>query len=214
MTGTHHPRRSIERRTEVVTVAKFGLAGCDAHPYRQLQPQLRGHSSIHCRARRRERRAHTIAGVLEQPAPVRLDRRAQHLVMGGEGLSHRVRVCFPPTGRTLNIGEQERHNTRRRGPCGHPHRLSHQPPSAQQTATDFRDSRMSSDSRPSRPEHLARRGACLRRADHYRPGSLAYTSRTAFLTNRSAVRSTNTWLPSVHDCAVKCGLGVRGQFRP
>src|SRR5580693_7809963 len=44
------------------------------------------------------------------------------------------------------------------------------------------------------------------------PGSSAYTSRTALLTKRSAVRSTNTWLPSVHDGAVKCGLGVRTQL--
>ncbi len=43
-------------------------------------------------------------------------------------------------------------------------------------------------------------------------GSSAYTSRTALLTKRSAVRSTNTWLPSVHDGAVKCGLGVRREF--
>src|SRR5271169_556042 len=39
-----------------------------------------------------------------------------------------------------------------------------------------------------------------------------YTSRTALLTKRSAVRSTNTWLPSVHDGAVKGGLGVRREF--
>ena len=40
----------------------------------------------------------------------------------------------------------------------------------------------------------------------------ALKNRTALLTKRSAVRSTNTWLPSVHDGAVKCGLGVKGQF--
>ena len=31
------------------------------------------------------------------------------------------------------------------------------------------------------------------------PGSSAYTSRTALLTKRRAVRSTTTWLPGVHD---------------
>ena len=46
------------------------------------------------------------------------------------------------------------------------------------------------------------------------PATSAYTSRTALLTKRSAVRSTNTWLPSVHDGAVKCGLGVRTFPRP
>ena len=43
-------------------------------------------------------------------------------------------------------------------------------------------------------------------------GSSAYTSRTALPMKGSAVRSTNTWLPSVHDGAVKCGLGVRREF--
>ncbi len=44
------------------------------------------------------------------------------------------------------------------------------------------------------------------------PASSPYTSRTALLTKRRAVRSTNTWLPGVHDGAVKCGLGVRRHF--
>ena len=48
----------------------------------------------------------------------------------------------------------------------------------------------------------------LRQADGTGPGSSAYMSRTALLTKRRAVRSTNTWLPSVHDGAMKCGLGV------
>jgi hypothetical protein len=39
----------------------------------------------------------------------------------------------------------------------------------------------------------------LRRADRYRLREFGYTSRTALLTKRRAVRSTNTWLPSVHD---------------
>ena len=37
---------------------------------------------------------------------------------------HRLRVGLPPTGRTLNIGEQKRHDTRRRDHRGHPHRMS------------------------------------------------------------------------------------------
>jgi hypothetical protein len=28
----------------------------------------------------------------------------------GEGLPHQIRVLLPPTGRTLDIGEQKRHN--------------------------------------------------------------------------------------------------------
>ena len=52
----------------------------------------------------------TVIGVLEQEAAVRLNRRAQHLVVGSQRRSHRVRVGLPPTGRTLDIGEQKRHN--------------------------------------------------------------------------------------------------------
>jgi hypothetical protein len=66
--------------------------------------------------------------VLEQPAPAPLDRRAQHLVMCGEGLPHQIRVRLPPTGRTLNIGEQKRHHPRRSSSrrSGHPCRISQQ----------------------------------------------------------------------------------------
>ena len=44
---------------------------------------------------------------------MRLDRRAQHLVVRGERRPHAIRVGLPPTGRTLNIGEQKRHHPRR-----------------------------------------------------------------------------------------------------
>ena len=37
MPGGHHPRRTIQHRTEVVRPAQFGFAGRDAHPHRQLQ---------------------------------------------------------------------------------------------------------------------------------------------------------------------------------
>src|ERR1700722_2485515 len=45
--------------------------------------------------------------------------------MGGQGDPHLVRIGLPPTGRTLNIGEQKGHQPRRRYPDGHPHRISH-----------------------------------------------------------------------------------------
>jgi hypothetical protein len=44
-------------------------------------------------------------------AAMLLDRGVQHLVMRHQGRPHRIRVCFPPTGRTLNIGEQKRHDS-------------------------------------------------------------------------------------------------------
>jgi hypothetical protein len=43
--------------------------------------------------------------------------------MGEQGDAHRVSIGFPPTSRTLDVGEQERHNARRRSPRGHSHRI-------------------------------------------------------------------------------------------
>ena len=57
---------------------------------------------------------------------MRLDRPVQHLVMGGQRRTHAIGVGLPPTGRTLDIGEQKRHHPRRssRRISGHPRRLS------------------------------------------------------------------------------------------
>ena len=46
MPGGHHPRSTIQRRTEVIPVAQFGFAGRQPHPHRQLQRPLRGHRGI------------------------------------------------------------------------------------------------------------------------------------------------------------------------
>ena len=112
MPGGHHPRSPVEHRTEVVTLPQLCFAGRDPHPDRQIQFPLRGHCSIHRRSRRRECGADTVTGVLEHEAAVRLDGGAQHLVMRGEGFSHAIGVGLPPTGGTLNIGEQKRHHPR------------------------------------------------------------------------------------------------------
>ena len=37
MPGGHHPRGTVEHRTEVVTLPKLGFVGRDAHPDRQRQ---------------------------------------------------------------------------------------------------------------------------------------------------------------------------------
>jgi hypothetical protein len=50
--------------------------------------------------------------VLEQPTAVGFHHLAQHLVMRGQSDPHPIRVRLPPTGRTLNIGEQKRHHPR------------------------------------------------------------------------------------------------------
>ena len=74
MPGGHHPRGAVEHRAEIVPVAQLGLTGRDAHPHRQLRAPLRRDRRVDRRPRRRERRDHTITGVAEQEAVVRLDR--------------------------------------------------------------------------------------------------------------------------------------------
>src|SRR5262245_21118856 len=64
--------------------------------------------------------------------------------MGGQRRPHPLGVRLPPTGRTLDIGEQKRHYARRRMPWGHLHRMSHKPTSTLPTETNFRDSHISS----------------------------------------------------------------------
>ena len=113
MSGSHHPRGAIEHRAEVIRPPQLGFAGRQPHPHRQLKRPLRGYCGIHCCPRRRECRAHAIAGVLEHETAVCLDRRAQHLIMGGQRQPHRLRVGLPPTSRTFHIGEQKGHHPRR-----------------------------------------------------------------------------------------------------
>ena len=128
VSGRHHPCGPIQNRSEIVALSQFGFAGRQPHPHRQLQRPLRGHRRIHRGPGRGERGAHAVAGVFEQPAAVRLDRLAQHLVVGGQRHPHPLRVGLPPTGRTLRIGEQKRHHPRRssRTKSGHTCRISQQ----------------------------------------------------------------------------------------
>ena len=106
----HHPRSTIQNRSEIVALTQLGFAGRQPHPHRQLQLQLRGHRGINRRPGRGERGAHPVPGVLEQETAVRLDRSTQHLVVGGQRRPHPLGVGLPPTGRPLYIGEQKRHD--------------------------------------------------------------------------------------------------------
>ena len=126
MPGGHYPRGPVENRAEVVPVPQLGLTGRHAHPHRQLQRNLGSDSGINRALRRGECRAHPVTGVFEQPAPVRLDCPAQHMVMRGQRRPHAIGVGLPPTGRTLDVGEQKRHHPRRgsRRRSGHPRRIS------------------------------------------------------------------------------------------
>ncbi len=117
------PHGKLKRPTEVIRFPQLCFFCRDAHPHRQLQVPLGSHCGINRTPRRGERGTHTVTGVLEQPAPERLDRLAQHLVMGGQRHPHPLGVRLPPTGRTLHIAEQKRHHPRRssrprsRHPC-------------------------------------------------------------------------------------------------
>ena len=67
--------RPIEQGEGDSFVIAFGRAG-QPHPHRQLECQLRGDRGVNRGPRRGERGTHPVAGVLEQPASVRLDRLA------------------------------------------------------------------------------------------------------------------------------------------
>ena len=81
MTRRHQPRSPIEHRAEVVVAAQFRLTCRDPHPDRQSQRSLRVHRGIDRGTWRRERRAHPVAGVFEQPAVVRCNGRTHQLVV-------------------------------------------------------------------------------------------------------------------------------------
>ena len=49
MPGGHHPRRTVQHRTEVIPTPQFGFAGRQPHPHRQFQRPLRGYRGIHRR---------------------------------------------------------------------------------------------------------------------------------------------------------------------
>ena len=87
--GGHHPRSTIEHRTEIVPIAQLGFAGRQPHPHRQLQRPLRGHRRIN-RNLGEANAAHTPSPVcLNNQPPCAPIADAQHLVMGG----HAARIA-------------------------------------------------------------------------------------------------------------------------
>ncbi len=81
-TATEAPSRAS---SEELLLELLCLAGRQPYPHRQLQRALRSDSGVNGEFRRGERGTYPIAGVLEQPALVRLDRGAQHLVVREQG---------------------------------------------------------------------------------------------------------------------------------
>ena len=49
MPGGHHPRGTIQNRSEIVALTQLGFAGRQAHAHRQLQCPLCSHRRIHRR---------------------------------------------------------------------------------------------------------------------------------------------------------------------
>src|SRR5437667_8796611 len=100
--------RPVQRRAEVVVATAFRLTRSDAHAHWQLQRSLRVNRCIDCGARRGERGAHSVTGVLEQPSAPGFDGGAQHLVVRGQGHLHSVGLFLPSARRPLDIREEER----------------------------------------------------------------------------------------------------------
>ena len=113
MPGGHHPRRTVEHRTEVIALAQLGLACRDAHPYRQFQCTLAAIAASTADLGE--------ANAAHTPSPVCLNINPPCASIAARNTSSwaasatRIAsgVGLPPTGRTLDVGEQKRHHPRR-----------------------------------------------------------------------------------------------------
>ena len=98
MTRSHHPRRTVQRRPEIVIAPQLRLARSDPHPHRQTQPALRIDRRVDRAPEANRNAAHTPSPVcLNNQPPCALDRRAQHLIMGRERRTHRLGIGLPTT---------------------------------------------------------------------------------------------------------------------
>ena len=106
----HHPRGAVENRAEVVPAAQFGFAGGDSHPHRQFECQLRCDRSIDSRTGRSKYGAHAVTCVVEHSSVVRVDGVTKNLIVSLQRDPHGGSICFPPTGRALDIGKEKCEN--------------------------------------------------------------------------------------------------------
>ena len=113
VTARHHPRRTIEHCAVVVGAPQLGLTRCDAHPNRQREIPLCRYRRLDCIPRRLKDGAHAVAGVLEHLAVMVVDLGAQYPIVVFECDAHLVSVGLPPSGRSFDVGEQERDDSRR-----------------------------------------------------------------------------------------------------
>jgi len=63
----------------------------------------------------------TVSAAFHHVSTVRPDGASDDRVVTGQGIAHPRGMLFPQTGRTLQVGEDERH--RPRGKLGHVHRI-------------------------------------------------------------------------------------------
>ena len=114
MPDRHQARRPVDRRTVVVAPALLGCPGMEGHTHAELRltPQLGLEGALSCHSGCegvggfREGSVDTIAGALDNRAPMRRDRVAQQGVMARESCRHCLRVALPELRTVLEIGEQ------------------------------------------------------------------------------------------------------------
>ena len=127
MPGRQEPGGPVHHRTEIITVALRAGARMQRHPHPDRQPRrprfsadspLDGHRARQRGGRISEHRTKRLADRLEDPTARTLDLLADHAVMAGRRLSHRLAIGLPQPDAALDIGEQQHHRAR-----GKPHPL-------------------------------------------------------------------------------------------
>ena len=154
--GTHESSGTVEGWPEVVASAFVRFAGVQRHSYAQRHrtgPGLlikgplnfrRGvESSVGCFECHRE----SVPSGREDIAAVRVGEPPNDLVMDAEPRVHRLWVFVPLGGRSLNVGEQERH--RARGWSRHQVQCRARPPASSREQRITRALSLSSDLRTS-----------------------------------------------------------------
>ena len=152
MCGRQQPRHAVQRRSEVVAAAHFGLAGMDGHAHPEEwrgfgpvrgQGALCRHGGVDGGCGGREDGAEGVAGRLEDRAAGRLDGAVEEVVVAAEGGRHGAGIALPEACTPLDVGEKEgedrglafRHGCLSLGRCAHASRDNWCEPTAGVPAT-------------------------------------------------------------------------------
>ena len=124
--GRHDARGQVHLGPEVVARALLRGATMQAHAHAQAARETRPRFRVQRNLRvdrggnrildARERGAEAVARDREHVSVARVDRRAEQVVVTAECGLHRRRVLGPHSGRTLDVGEEERHQPGRPNP--------------------------------------------------------------------------------------------------